>query len=947
MNQIIRCIFLLCLVGLAFPVSAQTLEEVSFGAGTNTYLTGINNAGFICGYYDSASATMGFVINPNGKIIRSNYTTAYSTKFMKINDHNVLLVNKTTGSTIESDKAYYDSTTESIPGGFVAMSNNQQPGLAQPFGLNNNNDFSGWYQGSTYRFLWVNHDSVPASPQWVFDKYLTYNTIGTAINDNGKTTGFYINGSTYGPFIYDVPTNTFTILNTAFHMQPYGINNSNAICGSFQQTAGYNTAFWGPVNNGIVTIHALNTLWQNPNTQSIANGINDKNEIVGDYVHPVSGNYIGFIYRPNTNEYRLPGFNFSTMTWKMVNTTAFPANNTAIWTPNFTNSLDYTIRDPFNTSAPPVIDSFLEAVLSPQFCYQPNLRNTCADWRSFAKEVDANNILGTPTNYEAWKHTQYYKLVTTSAYGPKFGGTCYGFAYTSLMKYIGDSLLLNRFGIPLGTNLGTVPNTDSVAITAVVRAYLKQYDPTIKRYLPSHKNEVLPWSGLYRLKNCYLDTMTSRRNPRAVYMMEVDQNNVTDTEWHEVLPYKIRTPRMFPFDNGATIAYDTMYVYDSNYPGDSNQHYTITSNNLLAYLDEAENPAYPTFAQLCFNEVGIREIMPVFHSALKQTSYPADTVLDLSMPANHYYTITGSGNTHIAYTGHTPANNIPYLTTVSQKDSVVKPKYYETDTVHSVAVTSYNYTDSAMLWNINDKHHIIGITRSAKPSESDNGTWKGRTMSYGTHDAVTKQLNGYLMEQDDDPNKGVNILASGLTMNAGDSILTENPSHFVYKITRFGSTNDKYDLWIYMEGADSLRQFRMHDIPIDGNTSHTIVPYYGPTGKTVVILVDAGNNGTIDSMITLTQTSLGIVNTRLPNGQVSIYPNPAHNMLTVAWKSDIPQGSSIIISDIAGRIVANKSTGGAAHSMTIPVNDLPAGAYIIRMMDENGNMLYGDKFVKE
>src|SRR5262245_18519375 len=134
MKHCLRFLVAAALLFCAFLPDAfsQTLEEVSFGPGTNTHLTGINNRGFICGWYDSAGATMGFVINPNGKIIRSSYTTSFSVKFMKINDLNTVLINKTTGSTIDVYKAYYDSVTETFPNGFVAMSNNQQPSLAQP-----------------------------------------------------------------------------------------------------------------------------------------------------------------------------------------------------------------------------------------------------------------------------------------------------------------------------------------------------------------------------------------------------------------------------------------------------------------------------------------------------------------------------------------------------------------------------------------------------------------------------------------------------------------------------------------------------------------------------------------------------------------------------------------------------------------------------------------------
>ena len=70
-------ILLLC-SHLPFKSNAQQIEEVSldsFFVGTvNTYLTDINDAGFVAGYYDSAGTTNGFAGRSFAAVVCSNET---------------------------------------------------------------------------------------------------------------------------------------------------------------------------------------------------------------------------------------------------------------------------------------------------------------------------------------------------------------------------------------------------------------------------------------------------------------------------------------------------------------------------------------------------------------------------------------------------------------------------------------------------------------------------------------------------------------------------------------------------------------------------------------------------------------------------------------------------------------------------------------------------------
>src|SRR5690606_18535229 len=109
----------------------------------------------------------------------------------------------------------------------------------------------------------------------------------------------------------------------------------------------------------------------------------------------------------------------------------------------------------------------------------------------------------------------------------------------------------------------------------------------------------------------------------------------------------------------------------------------------------------------------------------------------------------------------------------------------------------------------------------------------------------------------------------------------ENPSQFVYKITRISGAADNYDLWLKVTGPDSIRDFKATNIPFGPNTSHTIIPYFdGPDGKQVVVQVDNGNDGSVDDTIMLANvTNVKQIFTISP--EVKDYPSPFNEHISV------------------------------------------------------------------
>ncbi len=163
---------------------------------------------------------------------------------------------------------------------------------------------------------------------------------------------------------------------------------------------------------------------------------------------------------------------------------------------------------------------------------------------------------------------------------------------------------------------------------------------------------------------------------------------------------------------------------------------------------------------------------------------------------------------------------------------------------------------------------------------------------------------------------------------------------------------------VYITGSNVIRKITastgiIHTIAGNGiagfsgdNGPATSAQLYGPSGFFILpagkaYIADAGNNRIrklTDSLPSI--PSLIFNNNVLPQDEISVFPNPAHDNITISNASSI---SSVTISNLLGQVV-KKTTGlpTGKKVIQIDISGLPAGVYFIRM-----NGLVVRKFVKE
>ncbi len=940
-------LLIVTLFATTLTTRAQMLETVDMGSpGTglemNTYLTGINNRGYVTGYYTSLSNTnVGLIITPTGRklIIHSNIFGATDVKVESINDNGVAVLTVNNGATVSLYKCYLDTLNDTI-GHYVPISGISQPSSVA-FDINNNNDISGWFQAST-RFLWVKHDSIVPIGNIAFESNRVeigidvYNTFAGGVNDANKVSGFYIDGSLIKPFVYDNLTENFTYLNSAFKIKLWDINNNGWVAGEYLQTT--NNVYMGFIANAstgsLTQFTSMNSIFDNNAIQSVANAINDNGEVVGSYYHPGTNTWKGFIYRPNLPEFRIPGYNFNDDNWKLDNEAA---NNNNVWPSSYWGGFNYNQSDPYNPNAGPLMDNFL-------IQNNPNLTMTndrSPDWLSFGKETDASGI-GTSSNpylllyYEnIMKHLMFDKYMSISH---DYRGHCYGITYTELLRHFDDNLFSTWYNFPANTNISNISNTNNNAIQGIARMYIKQHNQaTIAKYATDKYADEDLWSGLHKMKMEFLKSW-SESNPRSLSF------EATGGGFHSVLPYKIRTPRTLPFDSPA-LDYDTLFIHDSYFPGDSTRYILVNSTRLNTPHSSVVSNDY-SLAYISLNKASIREVMDVPFTNMKSTSAGDDPNYTMTTDGPSDYTIT-TGTGQVTALGGVYNNNTTDLQGLIYESTTSDPPVaHLVDTAGTAYFHTGNYTNASMIWKQYNKNYSMSLSRAAATTEQDNGAVEKRKISYGNPDNNTKYINGSFTEIASGQQQGVSILATNICADQGDSIVTSNPSQFVYQITKVsGSATCTYNLTVFAAyNGTTVNEFSA-PVVLSGTTTHTIDPYFvGLNGVQIAVIVDNGNDGTTDDTLFIAGFPVDMKNT-ISKGGIKVYPNPVRDELNVEFAT--AGKYSIIITDVVGRTISNNTMSVSAGRTVLPMDQYPNDVYLIQVTDEKGRSLLKDKIIKQ
>jgi len=904
------------LLSTAYAQTDYTLEQIDMSPpkdtlgqiiNYNTYVTDINNRGFLTGYFTNENGeNVAFIITRKGVIYQFGFEELQSTdiKAVSINNKDIaLLVSKESGKTTFWKIQVMDELV-SAPQKVEGVEIN----TAEALKINDNNDISGWYTGQNTRWLFILHDSLtpPGTSKWQAARMVQGNqnlhTWGNGMDLNNNVAGFYLDGTNYYPFLYDGNSNTFSKLTVATKTKVWDMNNDQLMVGEYQQANGTYMAFYGSIQGDQLKLTSLAFIFHNDKYQSVANGVNDKGHIVGQFYDPNNKKWTGFIFRPGKDRYKYQGYDFKKHTWAFANDESdVPGNTDAHWNHDFfDNYVDYKSFDPYLYDGTPLYDNELRKIHG----FREMSNYSSPDWKSYCIEADWNYTPnGTALDKKEYKHILKAELFNKwlmvmknendATKDGEFLGDCYGFCITSMLHYYDSTSLHQRYNLPVGGELSSYSNMDSVAKRAIVRGQILQDDEVLNDKYSS--NGIWAWAGLYRTKTYMLDTLQKvNMRTMSIYMTDTDNNGNIDTSGHAVFPYEIHTPKKLPFTNPTTLntEHDTLMIYDPNSPMVDRARLTVRSDRM--YFEEFTSPVYNLIYAI-FDRPTTTEIMSTQYAYLwygpgkKPDEIPIASPIkkstyNFSFSRRTDYIISANG-LQCYELNDVYKNNLAKLEPEKGLGvNAKRPLFFRTDTSESYKIRLNNYRDSVMkIIQTTDDISMV-ISRQAINSEEDNLSVGKRTISYGNPDGISKSISCNYTQTGRRSNtkKSVNIIASGLTMASGDSIITLVPDDYTYRIIYPKEGNVRYDLDVYALYPEEIRHFSAKNLSLPSNTAHTINPYHkSGNGTSTVIYVDNGLDGISEDTTTIEDIPLSADDENLNVEWIDVYPNPASNLIKI------------------------------------------------------------------
>lgn len=113
-----------------------------------------------------------------------------------------------------------------------------------------------------------------------------------------------------------------------------------------------------------------------------------------------------------------------------------------------------------------------------------------------------------------------------------------------------------------------------------------------------------------------------------------------------------------------------------------------------------------------------------------------------------------------------------------------------------------------------------------------------------------------------------------------------------------------------------------------------------PNGTEFKITVD--DNGNLNT--SLLESSTSNQELEMKNEKIEIYPNPASNELTIKTHDYTIQNIDIELYNLDGKMLFMKNYNQISSSINIA--DLKSGVYIIKVKDQNGDLIKTDRIVK-
>ena len=550
------------------------------------------------------------------------------------------------------------------------------------------------------------------------------------------------------------------------------------------------------------------------------------------------------------------------------------------------------------------------------------------DWESFVRAYS------TEVCYRSTANGIYNRsaLLRWGAKKREWRGSCFGIAAANaLVFWKRDEFQAKYRNFPAFTNPIEV-TSDTNVIPVIAELFAHNFgDPTQWR-------RDLIWSNttvnqtLHEIK----DMLSKDDTPIRTLSM---WNNSDIRQAHTVNPYLLEKERV---NDGI---YD-LYVWDNSYPYIT---YAIITIDTTAFSNKGRfDPVYgwngwggdKYFVLEVPSDAYLNNAIIPYVSSKDQSRLFSSSTFEIDVTDNQDIIITDSTGSRTGYSNDIVLNEIPDGRPLLFTNPGGSPPYGYSLRAGDYSIVLNNFrSDTANVYFFSQNNTFAYKRVDAANTEIDKLFFDGG-LSAVNPDNQAKDIKLLCLTDDTTNAEDKMIIIRSLDLQQNDSVKIEPENGNNFRLTGWGTAKN-YGLGLEYASEQQEQFFANPNIQLPGNTAHIFVPNWTDLyNNPLMILVDEGNNGTIDDTLFIENqlTSVG-------EGQGSIlpdeynleqnYPNPFNNSTTI--KYSIPKEGlvtikvyNIIAEEVATLVDEVRKPGN--YELQFNAGSLPSGVYIYRLI---------------
>jgi len=602
-------------------------------------------------------------------------------------------------------------------------------------------------------------------------------------------------------------------------------------------------------------------------------------------------------------------YNINTDRWGFSNTDA------DVWPRSWFQQFNYRGIDPFTNQQYP-----LQGI----FEFYDTHDSIHPDWISWV------NTFGVNACYMSASIPIYNlnAILRWQVYNSTWNGSCYGISASNALAFQAKNNFQTRYpNFPNFTNPIDVTSNTNV-IPVVNELFTHQFGN------PSHQTTISRWNVV--TPNQTLNEIKSMLKEDSVSIRTLSLWNNNGTGGHSILVYSLEQDStqkelyyLFVYDNSYPANNNALILIDTT--GNSNQGTWLTTYGWTTWggpkklMLEIESVNYLNNATLPKN-IGVS----------KSPFILEEDQLEISSGTNSNAAITDVQGNIAGYINGQVFEEIPESVPLIYLNGSETPPYgYNLPTNNYSVVLNEFSEETIETFFFTGNKSFVYQRDGASVTQSDRLFFDGG-VSVVNPDAQNKTIS--LLNLLNETTQEKLAVVSSLELAQNDSVKIENPDSNKIKLISYGSAKD-YDIDLNYSTANGIGRFANSGVNLTANTSHTFLPdWTNLTNSQLIILVDEGNDGTIDDTLYIDNT-VGVEDQGSllsPNSYnlAQNYPNPFNPTTTIQYS--IPQHSNVTIKvyDILGNEVAtlvNEEKPVGSYEVTFDASALTSGIYFYQL----------------